>query len=133
MNSAAVDIKDMVVADSSLGYEFGTNIFVDTMPHDQENEAVSIWNSPAGRAPVGQPRDQYYRPAVTIQSRAYDPTIAHSNAFDLFQLLHGVHGEIWNGCRYISILAVQEPRFVYRDESDRAVFSFDLRIDRTPV
>jgi hypothetical protein len=68
------------------------------------------------------------RPAVQIRCRAQTQTSARTLADDVFNSLDGFRTRTINGTRYNYMEAIQSPFILDRDDEEREVFAFNVRI-----
>jgi hypothetical protein len=120
----------MLVAETSLGLTFATNLFVNHEPAKAGN-SVTIFDSP------GQPPDLAYnveevykRPSVQIRVRNTSSTTGWSLANDIATALHGRANETWNGTYYTLIKAMSNPILLDWDENKRSRFIINFDIQR---
>lgn len=109
MNSPADDIKDMLVADTTLGLTFATNLFVGTEPAKPDN-CATIFDTP-GFAPqlTLTKGENYYYPSIQIRVRNRDYRTGWALIQDIMVSLHGRSQETWNGTLYSVIYCSSGP------------------------
>lgn len=130
MQSSSKDVCDILENNSALGLAFKTNLFIGREPATP-NDCVTIFDIP-GEAPLLTLDGgvEYYRPGVQVRVRDNDYTVGWELIHDIQTLLHGIHGETWNGTSYMLIQAINNPFLLDWDESNRARFVVDFRIQR---
>ena len=130
MNAQSEDIKDMLVAESSLGLTFATDLFIGKEPSDPD-DTVTIFDT------MGFPDDLtmdateiYERPSCQIRVRSNDYLTGWNLAQGIKNSLHGRGQETWNGTLYTVIRSVGGPAFLDWDDHDRALFSINFNLQR---
>ena len=130
MNPASEDIKSIIVDESSLGYIFGTDIFVGKEPAEPDN-VVTIFDTPGCPQMLTLTRgENYYYPSIQIRVRNIRYDTGWDNANDIVQLLHARAQETWNGTLYSLIRCMGEPVFLDIDKNDRYRFIINFDIQR---
>ena len=133
MNSPSEDIKDMLVADSSLSLTFATDLFIGREPTLPKN-CVTIFDT-AERAPQltlgGKDNtENYFYPSIQIRVRNID----YRDGWDLIQdirtSLHGRAQETRNGTLYSVIYCASGPALLDWDENNRVRFIINFNIQR---
>ena len=130
MNSAAVDIKDMLVAESSLGLTFATNLFVGSEPTTPD-DCVTVYDS--SEAPpqlTFQQGEDYFYPSVQIVVRNISYQDGWSLVNSIRDALHGRAGETWNSTYYSLIYCFSGPVSLGWDAQGRVSFSVNFNIQR---
>jgi len=135
MNSAAIDIKDMLDSTSSgagIGV-FGTTLFVSREPTTPDF-CMTIYDT-GGEAPEEDKTLEFENPSIMIRVRGSRGgyVAAMSKAFEIQTELHGKTNSSWNGTRYIWIFAKQSPYLIEYDDNDRPIIVQNYRIARTPT
>ena len=133
MNPTSIDVKDMLVAESSLSLIYGTNLFVGLEPPESSNisaNVVTIFDTP------GMPPDltldnvsNYSYPSVQVRIRNTSYTEGFEVINDIKTALHGRGPETWNAALYTVIRCLGEPFFLGWTEKRRAwwLVNFDLQ------
>jgi len=130
MNPASVDIKDIIIAETSLGYVFGTNIFIGEEPISPDN-CVTIFDTPGFPQMLTATRgENYYYPSVQIRVRNGRYDTGWDKANDIVQLLHARAQGTVNGTLYSLIRAMGEPVLLDIDENERYRFVMNFDIQR---
>jgi len=129
MNPASIDIKDMLVAEASLGLTFATNLFVGKEPATPDN-CVTIFDTPG--FPPDKMYDQsacYDRPSVQIRVRNTSYLTGWQLIHAIKEFLHCRNQSTWNSTLYSAIFCSQEPALLDWDSNDRARFvsTFDIQ------
>lgn len=132
MNAASVDIKDMLVAESSLDLEFDVaasrNIFVGREPPDPDN--IVILFDTYGLPPyLGLTDVGYEYPSVQIRVRNRDYRAGWALINDIKDLLHGRAHETWNGTLY-ELISSSTPAMLDWDDNSRVRFIINLNLQR---
>jgi len=130
MELPSEDVKDMLVADSSLGLTFNTNLFIGREP-DGDGEAITIYDAP-GRIPqTTLDGEVYYYPSVQIRVRESGYVAAYNKIKAIISSLHTKHhGETFNGSIYIMILSSGEPFPMGWTEAGQALFIANFNLQR---
>jgi hypothetical protein len=129
MNVPALDIKDILEAESSLALTFATDLFVGKEPPNPNN-SVTIFDTPGRRPMLGiSTGNDYFFPSVQVRVRNEDYTTGWNLINDIKEKLHGRANETWNGAYYALIECVIEPSLLGWDDNDRVWFvtTFDLQ------
>jgi len=128
MGSPAVDIKDLLVADSS--FTFAENTFVGIIP-EETVPSIGVLDSP-GQPPEGISDIDYPSVQITILGEPFKYTETYALADTVKNLLHQQGGQTINGTWYLGIWADNDPIFLGLDEKNRPEFSINFRIQRSP-
>ena len=126
------DIKDMLVAESSLGLTFGTNLFIGREPANTDN-CVTIFDT-IGRTPqtmLDQNYIEYPSIQIRVKNRKYDDAWEEIN--NIMITLHGQANETWNGTLYMFIESVGGVAFLDWTENNRCRFILNFNISRREV
>jgi len=130
MNSSSVDIKEMLVEDTSLGLTFATNLFIGREPI-KPNDCVTIFDTPGFAPLLTLDGGGYYYPSIQIRIRNTDYRTGWSLAFAIMVLLHGRANEISSdGTLYTGIYCSSGPALLDWDENNRARFIVNFNIQR---
>jgi hypothetical protein len=129
MNPASVDIKDMLEADSTLGLEFGTNLFIGREPATT-NESITIFDTP-GRPPMltFAQGENYFYSNFQIRVRGVDYEIAWATCLDILKSLHG-RAETINDTLYTVITCLSGPAMLEWDDNNRVKFVINFESQR---
>jgi len=130
MNSASEDVKDMLVAESSLGLTFATNLFIGREPSTPD-DCVTIFDT-SGLPPqltLKQGEDYYY-PSVQIRVRNNSFQTGWTLANNIMISLHGRSHETWNGTLYTVIYCSSGPALLDWDDNNRARFIINFNLQR---
>lgn len=138
MNPVCEDVKDMMISsDLDIG-EFaatsGWSIHLTRMPDDDNTPDTCIAVLDTGGSPpdpdpekdIGKPTFQ-----VLIRGSRMGYQAAWDKAREILVGLHGIHGETWNGARYIQIFAVSDILSLGYDGSQRPLLSLNFAVLRT--
>lgn len=131
MNMPSEDIKDMLVADSSLGLTFATDLFIGKEPSTPNNVTTifDIEGYPPQLTLAGQGEDYYY-PAIQIRVRNVDYVTGWALINNIKVSLHGRQHETWNGTLYTVVYCSSGPALLEWDENGRALFIINFNIQR---
>ena len=130
MNATVEDVKDMLVADSSLNLTFGTDLFIGREP-SKPDDCVTIYEVPGFPPQLNiNPKEQYYYPVVQARIRATDFLTGWKAANDIMVSLHGQAGETWNGTVYTVIYCTGAPTQLDWDENNRVHFIINFNLQR---
>lgn len=129
MNALAIDIKDMITDDSSLGYTFGTDLFISRMPNSPNN-CITLYDISGASPDIGLQKEIYYRDGVQFVVRNNSYVEAMAAAWDIIESLQGRAGEIWNDVYYALILTMMTPSILGYDQSNRIEIVFSLEAQR---
>ncbi len=133
MNTTANDIKSILVADTSLGLTFATNLFVNREPASPDN-AVTIFDTPGAPARVTMDRQSYEYPSIQIRVRNNKQSEATRISNAIYLSLHGRAHETWNGTVYESIVGSGSGPFLLDwDDNDRCRFVINFNVQRKVV
>ena len=130
MNPSSEDIKDMLIADSSLDLVFGESLFIGRVPATQ-NYCVTIFDTPGFPPQLTMNKDEIYDyPAIQIRIKSLDYKAGLENANNIKVSLHGRAHETWNGTFYSVIYCSGDPAFLSWDENNRATFIINFNLQR---
>lgn len=132
MNAASVDIKDMLVEESSFALEFDDaatrNIFIGKEPPDPDN-IVIIFDT-YGRLPyLGLTDVGYEYPSLQIRVRNRSYVVGWTLINDIKDLLHGRAHETWNGTLY-EVITSTTPSMLDWDDNGRVRFIINVSLQR---
>ena len=138
MNAPSVDIKDMLVAESSLGLVFdpkdsNRNLFVGREPSAKgaPDNCVTIFDTPGGSPQLTLAgTENYFYPSIQIKVRNKDYCTGWGLIHDIMVALHGRGQETWDETLYSVIQAAGGPAFMNWDENDRVSFVVNFDIQR---
>ena len=133
MNAPSIDIKDMLVAESSLGLEFDVaasrNVFIGKEPPNPDN-TVTIFDTPGFPPYMGLTDTGYEYPSVQIRVRNRDYRAGWDMINDIMQTLHGRAHETWNNALYEVIYATNNPALLDWDDNGRVRFIINFNLQR---
>ena len=127
MNPPIEDIKDLIEAESSPVFTFGTDLFLDSQPSEPPT-CITLADT-GGFAP--DTNVDIRRPTIQVLSRAVAYTTAYSNLELIYDFLHALTNQTINSTRYISIFALSDVLPLGLDKRGRILLSQKYRIDRT--
>jgi len=131
MNPTSEDIKDMLEDSASgLGLVFATDLFVAKEPDDPDL-CVTIFDTSGLEPDHTIHRLDYPGAMVRVRGKQGGYLEAYALAENIKEYLRGIHGETWNGTRYIGIWAMSDILPIGWDSKDRPKFSLNFRIQRT--
>jgi len=120
MNITSVDIKDMLESESSLGLNFGVDLFIGREP-STPNNCVTVFDS------VGDISDLTLDgvvvldyPGIKIQVRNTSYLAAGNLCKQIKGFLNGKNNEIWTNTTYLVIKCVGGPALLDYDSNNRA-------------
>jgi len=132
MNSAALDLCEMLEAESSLGLEFAVNLFVAREPAVPDNIVV-LFDTPGMPQELTLGNDvKVYYPSVQIIVRNRSYNTGYALIASIVDKLHGRGPETWNGTVYHPIVCVGDPALLEWDNvgSGRARFFVNFNLVR---
>lgn len=120
MNVTSYDIATMLQAESALGLEYTTNLFIGTEPTSPDN-CVTVYDTPGDAPDLTMDITEYNRPSVQVAVR----NRVYTDGWDLINsikgVLHGTSHLTWNGTRYELILCSGEPAPLGWDDTGKRV------------
>lgn len=131
MNACSVDIKDMLVADTSLGLTLAGNLFVGKEPTTPDN-VVTVYDSygfPPSLTLAGKGEDYYY-PSIQIRVRNRDYRTGYNLAHDIMVSLHGRAQQTWNGTLYTVIYCSSDVALLDWEDNGLCRFLTNFNIQR---
>ena len=129
MNAPTVDVKDILVADSSLGLLFAKNLFIGAEPI-KPDFCVTLFDG-YGMPPQLNLSDQGYEyPSINIRVRALDYVTGWNLIDAIKNSLHGRNAEVWNDTLYTVIYCASGPALLDHDENSRARFILNINLQR---
>lgn len=131
MNAPSVDIKDMLVADGTLGLVLATNLFIGKEPIKPDN-TVTIFDN-YGRPPqltLTGKGEGYYYPAVQIRVRNIDYRTGWGLINNVMLSLHGRANETWNETLYTVIYCASGPALLDWDDNGLVRFIVNFNLQR---
>jgi len=130
MNPCSEDIKDMLVAESSLGLVFATNLFVGKEPSNPD-DCVTIYDT-GGMPPqlTFQQGENYYYPSIQIRVRSIDYLTGWNLVQNITTSLHGRSHETWNETLYTVIYCSSGPALLDWDGNNRVRFIVNFNMQR---
>jgi hypothetical protein len=133
MNSTSEDIKEMLVADSSLGLVFASNLFIGKEPATPYN-SVTIFDTPGFPDELlldgSSNGNSYQYPSVQIRVRNTNYTVGWSLIENIKASLHGRARETWNGTLYSVIMCSSGPALLEWDDNSNVKFIVNFNIQR---
>jgi len=130
MNPASQDIKDILLADSSLELIFATDLFIGKEPGEPDN-CVTIFDTPGFPNQLTFDRDEIYQyPSIQIRVRNLSYLTGWELAKEIMDQLHGRAQETVNGTLYSLIRAMGEPVLLHWDDNGRCLFIINFNIQR---
>jgi hypothetical protein len=130
MQPSSADIKDMLEADSSLGLEFMTDLFIGREPATPDN-CVTLFDT-GGMAPqlTMTKGEDYFYPAIQIRIRNRSYITGWLLAENIRESLHGRAHETWNDTYYSLVHCSSGPALMDWDENGRARIVINFLIQR---
>jgi hypothetical protein len=129
MNPVSEDIKDMLVADSSLGLAFATDLFIGREP-DSPSNCVTIYDTPSYPIETSLDNVRVHNSHFQIRVRNIGYLAGMTLARNIMDSLQGRAQETWNGTLYSSITAAGEPALLMWDGNNRAIIVFNFNTRR---
>jgi len=129
MNATSEDIKDMLVADTSLGLTFATNLFINDEPAKPDN-CVTIFDTPGFPPDLRLDGVGYESPSVQIRVRNRSSQAAQSLINNIMISLHGRAQQTWNGTLYTVIYCSSGPALLDWDANRNARYITNFNIQR---
>ena len=127
MNCPARDIVT-ILESSEFGIgTFAQDLFISREPTTPEN-CITIYDTGGFEPETGY---DYNKPTVQVRVRnqGYETGWALINSIKA--ALHGSHGDVIGGARYIGIWAMSDIAHIGYDTNNRALFTINFRIHRT--
>ena len=131
MNSAAIDIKTMLEAESGLGLVFGTDLFVSYEPASPDN-CVTIYDTGGGMPDITLQNGQYNRDDIQIRVRNNNYADAMNVIYSLVGILQG-KTYIVNNIFYALIRETIAPYHIGYDDNNRAIIVVNFQTQRRNV
>jgi len=133
MNACSEDIKDMLIADSSLGLSFGedgANLFTGREP-STPNDTVTIFDTHGGPPQLTLTQgENYFYDSIQIRVRASKYRTGYLLAHEIMLSLHGRGQETWNETLYSVIFCTSGPAMLGWDDNNRVWFIINFEIQR---
>jgi hypothetical protein len=132
MNPQSVDIKDMLVADSTVALTFKTDLFIGKEPSTPKN-CVTIFDTsgfPPNLTMDGKDTSNYEYVAVQIRVRNTSYTNGWALIHNIMESLHGRAQETWSSTLYSVIYCSSGPALLDWDDSGNARFVANFEIQR---
>jgi len=129
MSAPSVDIKDILLAESSLALTFATDLFIGKEPASPAN-TVTIFDTPGPGADLYFDRTIRWEHSgiqIRVRNRSY---VAGWNLLDSIRaVLQGRANETWNSTFYGIITCAGDIALLDWDENNRArwILNFDLQ------
>lgn len=122
--ATSIDIKDIIVS-ASIGYTFGTNLFITGLP-ETPNNCIAIRDT-GGDEPY---QEFNWNRSIQILIRNTNYSNGWDKAVELMELLHDRTNETVNDSRYILIKAISDILHIGKDESKtRDLFSINFNVE----
>lgn len=132
MNIASEDIKDILVADSSLGLVFAHNLFIGREPA-KPKDTVTIFDYTGYAPQLTLDNAEYEYPSINIRVRSASYERGAELIEKIKTSLHGRAQETWNGTLYSVIRCTSGPAFLEWDENGMVKFIVNFNINRRTV
>lgn len=129
MKAPAIDIADMLLAESSLSLELGTSLFVGQEPPRPDN-TVTVFDVSGSPGMLTMDKQKYEYPMVHIRIRNRDYEIGWNLANEIYLSLHGRAHETWNDSIYEVIKVSSGPAHFDWDDNNRARFIINFNLQR---
>jgi len=133
MNAPSEDIKDILVAESSLDLTFTTNLFIGREPEDKIN-TVTIFDTP-GSPPqsIFDKSEIYEYPSIQIRVKNAKYQAGFTLADSIKNFLHGKSHEEINNTEYELIEATGDPALIAWTDNTQPLFTVNFNIQRRPA
>lgn len=128
MNASSEDIKDILVAESALGLEFGVNIFLNKEPL-KPRDCVTIFDTYNLPPQLNLVDQGYEYPTIQVRVRNTDRKTGWALIESIKNLLHGYRGT-WNGALYTVIYVSSGPALLDWDENSNVRFIINFNLQR---
>ncbi len=132
MNPVSEDIKDMLVAQSSLGLEFASNLFIGKEPNDPKN-CVTIFDTMGFPLEIGLSSIGYEYPSIQIRVRNKSYLNGMQMIENIKDLLHGQAQETWNGTLYSVIMCSGGPALLDWDDNGNCRLIINFNVQRRSI
>lgn len=129
MNSVALDIKDILAAESSLSLVSGSNLFVSSEPPEPDN-CVTIYDTSGGLPDLSLKSEEYDRANFQIRVRNNSYVEASNIIYNIRDILQGRYGDSLNGSRYTLIRVIIPPFHLMYDDNNRAILVINFEAQR---
>ena len=129
MNPISVDIKDMLVNETSLNLTFATNLFIGMEP-SQPDSCVTIYDTGGGPYQLTFDNTPYYVNSFQVRVRDNSYLDGWARIHNIMTTLHGRGHVTINGALYELITCESGPSFLQRDEIDRMYFIANFETQR---
>lgn len=133
MNAASEDIKDILVANSSLALEFGTDLFIAREPAEKTyQDCVTIFDTSTQQPQLtlaGQGEDYDYT-SIQIRVRNKNYVAGWALIQNIKTALHGLGQVTQGGTLYSLVYCSSGPALMDWDENNRARFIINFNIQR---
>jgi len=130
MNSVSQDVVSVLVADTSLGLVFATNLFMAKEP-TKPNNTVTVFDGVSSPPMLTLRKgENYYYDAVQIRVRNVDYLVGYALAKDIMVSLHGRGQEIVNGTLYSVIYCSSGPAMLGWDDNGRCLLILNFEVQR---
>lgn len=130
MNACSVDIKDILINETTLSLSFGDDLFVGREP-ESPDESVTIYDTPgAGRGTNLQGSDGTHEASIQVRVRNNSYKAGVDLCESIIQSLHGRNQEKWNGTVIFSIICKNGPHLLKWDDNERAIFIANFNVQR---
>ena len=131
MNASSEDIKDLLIAESSLGLTFATNLFIAKEP-TTPNICVTIFDTGGGGGDLQLSKESgYFRTSIQIRVRDTDYRNAMDTAHEIVDFLHNTGNTVINGTRYTVIRCSTYPTILDWDKESRVRIITNFEIQKT--
>ena len=129
MQSPSNDIKDMLVADSSLGLIYANNLFIGKEPA-KPRSCVTIYDTTGYPPSLTLDKQFYQKPSIQIRVRNEDYLEGMDLAQEILLSLHSRAGETWNESLYTIIYCTSGPALLDWDDNNNPRFFINFEIQR---
>ena len=132
MNPPSVDIKDILIADSSLAFTFGIDLFIGKEPGKPRRTATifDYASFPPNLTMDGKDAANYEYCGIQIRVRDVDYVTGWTLINKIKDSLHGRAQETWGGTLYCVIKCINGPALLDYDANGNARFVVNFNIQR---
>ena len=129
MNAASIDIKSILVADSSLGLIFGTNLFIGKEP-TSPLDCVTIFDTTGFGPEFTLDKQSLFNPSIQIRVRSISYETGYAWIESIATALHLRAHEVWGGTQYELISIASGPALLDYDDRGNPRFIINFNIIR---
>jgi len=129
MNALSIDIKDIIVGDSSLnGLEFANNLFIAREPAKPDN-TVTIFDTPGSPSELNMNKGVYYYDSCQLRIRNVSYNEAMELGMNLMVYLNGISQTTINDT-YYALIQCSSPSVLEWDDLNRIKVIININVQR---